>query len=59
MPTLEDLLRALSICASQGPCEDCYRAEDCSWLDEKECIRLLIGDALDVLEDLLDKGDKR
>ena len=47
MPTEEELLKALTACASGGPCEDCYR----QGMDD--CVRLLIEDAAEMIDEYL------
>lgn len=48
MPNIEEVLNALEICSSGGPCEDCYREAkwDCEWR--------LMEDAAEVIEEYLE-----
>lgn len=47
MPTVEEILKALVICAADGPCEDCYRRA------REDCKKLLMEDAAEVIDEFL------
>lgn len=49
MPTAEEILQALRICAAGGMCSECYR------IKEDDCMWLLMADAAEIIEEYLEE----